>query len=204
MSMGMKPTLPPVAAFRLLADLNNYLSLSPKAREAILADYMAAKEQRETMLAALESDQKVAEADRAAASVALRVAKENAEKQGRDAETQAREIVGKANAEATLMKTKIAEDVEATTERMRVSQQAILDRQDAVQAREDACEEREANAFREREEAVVLRERNVEQREREAEKAHALGQATKQNYEALLRQINALGTAAARGKTAAE
>ena len=108
----------------------------------------------------------------------------------------AREIGNAANSQAESVNKAVAENVANAQTVMETAASVSQEREHAVEARWKACEVREANAFKEREDAVAQREDEVARREREAEDLYALGLSTKEGYEALLRQINALSTGA--------
>lgn len=194
----MSPKAPPPApGFKLLAELNEYTRLPQEEREAILADYVAATEQRQVMLDVMAADKDAAAEDREGAAQALRDADQSAKKTVNAAQTKGKGIIAAANKQAESVNRKVAENVAGAAAQAETAADEAREREDAVKAREDACEEREANAFKEREDAVTLREDKVTKREREAEDMHALGVSTKEGYEALLRQINALVPSAA-------
>ena len=190
--MGMSPKLPPVAAFRLLADLNDYLSLSKKEREAALADYMAATEERQMMLDALEEATNSAVADRAAAAQELDESVAFAKTTTDTAHDKARGIVAAAASQAESVNKTVAETVAMAKANSETGGMRLKKRENAVEKREDACELREANAFKEREEDVTEREQAVEEGEKNLKRLTAAGQTAKETYEEMIREINAL------------
>ena len=194
--MPMNPmspkTLPPVAAFRLLADLNEYTKLPQEQRDTILADYMAAKEEREVMLEAMQRDQAAAAEDRKSAATNRAESMNMAQRTVDDAHVEAKRITNAAIAQSESVNLTVAENVakaEALAAEMALK---IRDRKDAVHAREDACEEREANAFKVREIAVKGREDAVLVDEGRVAILESEAQAMKATYEQLVADFNAL------------
>ena len=194
--MAMHPMspkrIPTPTAFKLLAELEEFFAHPAKERRGALKDYAAATEQRQLMLDAMQADADVAAADRAIANREAKASLDASALALETAETKAKGIVDTANNQAESINRTVAENVAEAEAKAEALANNAQEREDAVKAREDACEEREANAFKEREAAVTAREDETARREREAEDMHALGLSTKEGYEALLRQINAL------------
>ena len=200
----MSAKLPKATAFALLSDLNEYLAYSPEDRETALADYVAAAEQREETLESIADSLRASEADRADAAETKRKSEESAASILRLANTEAAQFLTVATAQAedvtATAKKNVAEArtaEEAAARDFQVREDAVTESENAVEARWDACEKREADAFKKREDAVTLREQEAGNRMREAEDMRTLAQSTKEGYETLLRQINALSTGTA-------
>ena len=98
--MGMSPKLPQAPAFRLLSDLNDYMSLSPDERQAALADYVAATEQRKEALEKIRKNEAAASADRNTASQVLGEATQTAKQTRQVAADDASQIMTTARKQA--------------------------------------------------------------------------------------------------------
>ena len=181
--MAMSPTLkmPPVAAFRLLSDLNEFIAHSPEERQSILDVWVDALDRRTPMLEALEADRDAAAVDRAAAGKAKGEAEETVLAIVSEAQDRGRGIVDAATEQAESVNKTVAENVAKA-------------QSDADTAASEAQERetREANAFKEREDAVKLREDAVEGLERAAQVVALDAAAVKAEYETLIEGINAL------------
>ena len=194
--MAMHPMspkrIPTPTAFKLLAELEEFFARPAKERRDALKDYAAAADTRQAALEKIESDIEAATSNRAGAAMIKSEAEDAAQAVDAEAKAKGKRVVDAANEQAESINRTVAENVAAAEAKAEALANASQEREDAVKAREDACEAREANAFKEREAAVTAREDEATRREREAEDMHALGLSTKEGYEALLRQINAL------------
>lgn len=194
--MAMHPMspkrIPTPTAFKLLAELEEFFAHPAKERRDALKDYAAAADQRQTMLDAMAADRDATAADREAAGHVLEEATALAKATTDAADIKGKGIVGAAHEQAESINRTVAENVATAEAKAESVVKNAQEREGAVKAREDTCEKREANAFKEREAAVTARENEATRREREAEDMHALGLSTKEGYETLLRQINAL------------
>ncbi len=199
--MAPKLPLPKPAAFGLMDELLEYFKVPEQDKQAMLDDYKSAAEQREVALQTIEEALEASTVDRADALGTKRKAEDLAESILRQANAGAKQIVGAATAQAEDVTATLKEKVTATrlemetaADKSQTREDAVKEREDAVEARWNACEQREASAFKKREDAVTLREDEATKRMREAEEMHALALSTKEGYDALLRQINALST----------
>ncbi len=190
--MSPKAALPPAPAFRLLADLNEFFAHPLKERQAALDGYMAAEDQRQAALDIMEADTAMAAVDREAATQAKRKAEEMAESVLRQANAHAKGIIDAATEQAESVNETVRENVARAKADSETWSSRLKKREDAVQDREDACEVREANAFKDREDAVLLREQAVEEADIAAKRLSAQAHASKDAYDALISDINAL------------
>ncbi len=189
----MTPKPPPVpAAFKLLSELNEFLDHSRDERHAVLSDYGAATEQRETALDNIKQAVAAAGADRADAKRALTEASVEVQETVKEAKAAATHVVKTANEEAAESHKAIErakQDAKSVNENW---DKRIRRREDDVAGREFACKERENNAFKDREDAVVLRETALAEAEKIVKREGTAVQALKVTYEALIEEIEAL------------
>ena len=190
--MSPKAALPPAPAFRLLADLNEFFAHPLKERQAALDGYMAAEDQRQAALDIMEADTAMAAVDRAAAAKTKAEAEEAARATVTEAHAKANGIVGAATAQAESVNETVRENVARAKADSETWSSRLKKREDAVQDREDACEVREANAFKDREDAVLSREQAVEEADIAAKRLSAQAHASKDAYDALIADFNAL------------
>lgn len=177
----MTPKMPPVAAFRLLYDLNEFMAHSPEERQSVLDYWVEALDRRTPMLEALETDREAAAVDRAAAAQGLQEATETTHATIDTADTTAREIIAAATRQAESINKKVAENVaEAQADAETAARQA---QERDVQA---------ATAFKEREDAVKSREEAVEELGKATQIATDNAAAVKAEYQALIDGISAL------------
>ena len=194
--MAMHPMspkrIPTPTAFKLLAELEEFFAHPAKERREALKDYAAASDTRQAAIEKIESDVAAATSNRAGAAMIKSEAEKAAQAIDAEAKAKAKRVIDTANEQAGSINKTVAENVAAAEAKAEALTNDAQERADAAKVREDACEERETNAFQKREDAVTLREREVAREKREAEEMLALGTSTKEGYEALLRQINAL------------
>ncbi len=183
------PKLPPVAAFRLLGDLTEFLTVSPEVRKAAYADYMAATEQRQVMLDALEADKILAAGDRAAAGIELDYAKLESSERMAASHAQAKGVVSTAKTEAKSMSDTAVATAAAAREEAETWSTRLKARERDITAREAACIKREDDAFEDREDAVTKREVRVNEGETNVKRMEAAASAVKAKYEALMQDI---------------
>lgn len=151
--MMSPPKLPPVSAFRLLADLNEFIAVPAAERDKLLIDYMNATEQKAAADAVISAGLASAEKDRLDAAQSLQDAVNKAGQSIRSAETKAKQIVGVATAQsesvtATARKSvgEAADKVLAAEEEVKVLKMGLSDREASVRSREDEVAGREQRA----------------------------------------------------------
>lgn len=194
--MPMNPmspkTLPPVAAFRLLADLNDYMSLSPKERKEILENYVAADEQRQTMLDAMATSEAAAAFDRKTAAEEKEFAIQTTFSTVREAEESAKLIVDTAVVQAaTVTETARLRLIEARDTAEQLAQEG-RDSYQTLTVRQEAFAEREASAFDEREADLAKREETLKRDQKRVGQVEVEAKKAKETYGALVEGFNAL------------
>ena len=179
--MAMNPMtparLPTPAAFKLLADLNEFFALPLKDRQAMLDAYMAADDQRQTALDKLESRNVSASEYTAEAVRKLEDATATAKATVDGANTQAGVIIATATEQAASVTATARQTVASANADARVIEAEASTRLDGIAEAEDAVKAREG--------AVADREELAEQRIVDAELSKA-------QYDGLMRDINAL------------
>ena len=173
----MSPKLPSPAAFRLLADLNEFLALPKKDREASFVAYMTAVEGHQASLETIREQENEAAADRDLANTVLHQARASADEMRQEAEKKAANTVEAATEQAAHVNETARQNVAAASQNVKEAERDALAR---------------GEGLTEREEVVTLREGAVKVRETEAETMFADAESTKAEYETLMRDINAV------------
>lgn len=170
----MSPTLPPVAAFRLLADLNAFFAVPEAERDKLLVDYMKATEEREAQAAVLLAEKEASAQDRLDASESLHQAANKVGDLIHKAGIKAKATIAAANAQA--------ESATAT------ALKSVGEAADKVIAAEEEAARRIAG-LADREVSVKAREAEIGQRETTAQVAALDAAAEKAKYEDLINQF---------------
>ena len=175
--MTPKAVLPPAPAFRLLADLNQYLAYSTQEREAVLADYMGAEAERQLSLIAIAQANQASADDRVDAADTKREAEDAALGTREEAEERAKKVIDAATSQAESVTQKARENVADANKK-------VKEAEEEAKTLTSGLADAEAAAF--------AREEVAKELESVAQVAALDAAAVKAEYESLIRDINAL------------